>query len=431
LPCVASEKLVESVTAACRRAGVPDTQCTLPLTPEVTQAARDAYAKSWVHRAAKLQYALQDSLPLSQAQWIGTHNSFNSVNDTLTISHADSNQQLSLTQQLDVDVRALEIDIHFIPSLSAGGARVPVVCHGQGPDTLDLGCTTERPLTDVLPQISAWLNRHRDQVILLYLEDEMKNDAAYPVAVKQLQDVLKRPDGSSLISRPAGAQTNAKGCVSLPLSLSRASVRKAGGQVILTGNCVKGWASLVYGWDNVHVESGSTPAYKPFPACDATYPRDVYDTKLVRYYEDSTLVRVTLAPTTPAVDPERLTPEKVAAMTSCGVNLFGFDQLLPQDGRLAATIWSWAEGQPDAAAGPCTVQRRDGRWGSSACTLRRRAACRTSSGWRLSTHAVRSALAARSCRNLEARFSFPRSGEDNAQLHAIAGSREPWIARHL
>lgn len=83
------------------------------------QAARDAYLQSWVHRTARFQDALQDPVPLRETQWLGTHNSFNSLSDSFTVSHADSNQQLSLAQQLDIDVRALELDLHYLPRLEA------------------------------------------------------------------------------------------------------------------------------------------------------------------------------------------------------------------------------------------------------------------------------------------------------------------------
>lgn len=428
-PCVGVQKVVDATSELCRQAGAPDTQCALPLSRGVTATARDAYLKSWVHRAAQLQYRLQDGLPLTRAQWVGTHNSFNSLAEGLTLSHSDSNQQLTLAQQLDVDVRALELDIHFIPSVSAGGARVPVVCHGQGPDSLDLGCTTEQPLTAVLPEITSWLRAHADQVVLLYLEDEMKAGDAYPVAVRQIEDAFRRANGSSMLLHPDPAAANAKGCVDLPLSLTRNAVRAAGAQVVLVGNCVKGWASIVHGWDDVHVESGSTAAYGAFPRCDATYPRAIYDTRLVRYYEDSTLVSAAVNPTTPAPDPERLTPQVTAAMTGCGVSLFGFDQLLPQDGRLEATIWSWARDEPDAAHGACTAQRSDGRWERRGCATRLRAACRTASGWRISPKAVKYSAAAAACRALGGRLDLPRDGYDNSLLHQAAGNAAAWLKK--
>lgn len=59
----------------CRRVGVPDARCVLPLAHRVTQAARDAYLQSWVHRTARFQDALQDPVPLRETQWLGTHNS--------------------------------------------------------------------------------------------------------------------------------------------------------------------------------------------------------------------------------------------------------------------------------------------------------------------------------------------------------------------
>lgn len=60
IPCVALGKFADAVAAECRRVGVPDARCVLPLAHRVTQAARDAYLQSWVHRTARFQDALQD-----------------------------------------------------------------------------------------------------------------------------------------------------------------------------------------------------------------------------------------------------------------------------------------------------------------------------------------------------------------------------------
>jgi len=124
---------------------------------------------------------------------------------------------------------------------------------------------------------------------------------------------------------------------------------------MLVGNCRSGWASDVFGWDDTHVESGSTPHYAGFPACDATYARSVYETKLVRYYEDSTWVSSAVSPNDLAPGRRGGQPDAraVAAMVRCGVNLFGFDQLLPGDGRIEASIWAWAKDKPDRADGDC------------------------------------------------------------------------------
>lgn len=428
VPCVALGKVADAVANECRRVGVPDALCTIPLAHKVTQAARDAYQVSWVHQAAQFQYALGDSLPLRDAQWLGTHNSFNALVNGLTISHADSNQQLTLTQQLDIDVRALELDLHYIPRLELFGAKAVTVCHGQGPSVGNLGCTTEPLFTNVLPEIATWLNApaHAHQVILLYLEDEMDNAAAYASTISTLDQVLRRPDGSSLIYRPDPAQHAGNGCTALPMGISRDDVRAAGAQVILVGSCAPGWSSDVFDWNPSHVESGSTSAYQPYPACDATYGPGVYANQMVRYYEDSTLVSALLTPFAPPPNPEALTPDKVAAMTSCGVNLFGFDQLLPEDGRIQSSIWSWAPGAPAAGAGSCTLQGADGRWVAAPCGDSHPAACLSGTTWTVTTP-VDEAAASAACTAIGSTFALPRAGDQNSALHAVAGATGAWV----
>jgi hypothetical protein len=432
--CTGTDKLAEAAAAECRRAGVPDTDCTLPLGHHVASRMVSDYQGSWLHRTAMFQYALGDGLPLGRAQWLGTHNSFNSVNDSPTASHTDSNQQLSLTQQLDVDIRSVELDLHFFPSLSAGGSKTVVVCHARGPDEENFGCTNEPTFAEVLPQIAGWLKEHPSQVLLLYLEDELGDPAGYAQAVDTLDSVLRRPDGSSMIYRPSASQMTAKGCANLPLGISRDDIRARGAQVVIVGNCQRGWASDVYSWDDDHVESGSTPGYRAFPACDSTYSRAVYDAKLVRYYEDSTFVSAATDPTESPADAhaQMLTPERVADMTRCGVNLFGFDQLLPEDGRIAASIWSWADGQPDPSGGDCATQGADGRWLTRPCETRRPAACRTATGWTVTAHAVPFASAASVCRASGASFDLPRTGYEDSLLRQAAGSGgEVWLRYSL
>jgi hypothetical protein len=249
-----------------------------------------------------------------------------------------------------------------------------------------------------------------------------------------LDKVLTRPDGSSLIYRPSPSEMTAKGCANLPLGISRDDVRRRGARVVLVGNCRSGWASDVYGWDDVHVESGSTSRYRPFPTCDATYARSVYDTKLVRYYEDSTFVSSAIDPTTSpkAAAAEMLSPEKAAAMTRCGVTLFGFDQLLPDDGRIAASIWSWDKDKPDVRDGRCAVQRPSGRWITRPCQLRRRAACRLAGVLKVTRGTFTHDGAKEACRQRGGALGVPRTGYENSLLRVAAGpASEVWLGYRL
>jgi hypothetical protein len=432
--CIGLEKLADAAAAECRQLGLPDTDCTLPLSHHVIAAARDAYLASWAHRAVAFQYRLGNRLPLSRAQWLGTHNSFNSMDGGLTLSHLDSNQQLSLTDQLDIDIRALELDPHWLPRPNSAGGDV-IVCHGRGADEQNLGCTSEPTLQSVLDEIAAWLNRrgHRDKVILLYLDNNFGPQAAYDKTIHELDTELARPDGKQLIYRPDPGSIGSSGCADLPLGVSRKDVRRTGARVIVVGGCESGWSADVFSWDDNHVESGSTPGYKPFPTCDATYPREVYDTNLVRYYEDSTFVSAAVDPNEAEADYEAnsLSPAKVSAMTACGVNLLGMDQILAQDGRLEASVWSWARGQPRRRHGDCTVQRgRDGRWAARRCTTHHLVGCRADDGgWSVSASPVRYGRSFAACKEQGEHFTLPRTGYENATLHQLAASQTVWLHR--
>ena len=427
-PCIGADKLAEAAAAECRRIGVPEKQCALPLGHRVSSKIVRRYRKTWLHRAAGFQYQLAHELPLLRAQWLGTHNSFNSAGNERTLSHSDSNQQLSLTQQLDTDIRALELDLHYVPSAENGGASAVVVCHGRGPDEAHFGCTNEPAFATVLPEIAGWLEEHPSQVLLLYLEDELGDPAGYTETIKVLDDTL-----GDRIYRPSPSEMTAEGCANLPLGISRDDVRARSAHVVLVGNCRSGWAADVYGWDDVHVESGSTPDYRPFPACDATYGRDVYDSKLVRYYEDSTFVSAATDPTQSPADHEAdmLSPARVADMTRCGVGLFGFDQLLPHDGRIKATIWSWLKNEPSADSGRCGLQREDGRWLTGPCKAKQRAVCRGAGGLVLTPRPIRWDRAESACGKQSASFDLPRTGYENSLLRQLAGAERVWLRYQL
>jgi hypothetical protein len=427
-PCVLLDKVAEGASAECRAlALLPAQDCLLPIGHQVIPAQVQTYLTTWLHGAVAFQYKLQDPLPISQEQWVGTHNSFNSPAAGLTLSHEDSNQQLTLPQQLGIDVRSLELDTHWLPALNAAGGTV-IICHGQAYSEANLGCTIEPPLTQVLPQIDSWLVANPTQVILLYLDDNFGPSKAYTAAVNDLEAGLRRPGGSSLIYHPQPSAIGSHNCEEMPLGVTRDQIRSAGAQVLIVGDCENGWSSDVFGWDD-HVESGNTAAYQPFPICDTTYSRQVYNSEFVRYFEDSTLVTALTSDTTEnwtAYEANMLTPDKVTSMIDCGVNLFGFDQILPFDGRLAADVWSWDTNQPDLSAGNCTVQESGGRWQTDTCGTSLPAACQTPTGWTL-TSPVPFANAAAACGALDATFALPMTGYENSLLHAGTGGQEVWI----
>ncbi len=433
-PCVLLDKVVERVSAECRRIGlVPDQSCLLPVGAQVRRQDVADYRSSWTHRTLAYQYRLAHHVPFRDAPWVGTHNSFNSTSEFPTLSHSDSNQQLSLTQQLDIDVRSIELDVHWFPSLLAGGTA-PVVCHARSASELHAGCTLERLFAPVIGDLAGWLNRadNREEVLLLYLEDHIGDAAGYARVVSELDARLRRPDGGSLIYKPdlSGA-TSAQPCALLPLDLTRRKVLDSGAQVVIVGKCASGWAGRVFDWDKGptgHEEEGNPGAYSDYPACDRELTRTSYDTRMIRYYEDSTLVSAAIDPTRSPRADNRITPAKAGRMVRCGVDLFGFDQLLPRDGRLEALAWSWARGEPEGIE-PCAAQAGDARWRTQPCALKLPVACRASDGgWTVSAKRFTFGDAKARCRVKKATFDLPRTGYDNSRLRTAAGDIGPvWI----
>ena len=378
-------------------------------------ASAGAADPAWTQRALSLQYDLAGDVQLRNAPWVGTHNSFNSVAEMgQTLSTYDSNQRIPIVDQLDQGVRSIELDLHWFPSTSAGGFA-PVVCHARGEEEGHAGCTVEKDFGVVLDQVAAWLRAHPDQVLLLYLEDDLGSqghDAAAASLEEKLGDLIFRP--------PSGGPA----CIPLPMDLTRNQVRAEGKQVIAVSGCGRGgaWPGLIFDWS--YREEERPRGYRDFPDCDPTIERGVYDTKLIRYYEDSTQLTATVG------NPdEGITLETARRLTRCGVDLTGFDQLEHDDPRLEGLVWSWAPGEP--GAGRCAAQSADGRWRALDCKRRRRFACRAPDGsWSVSKRRVRARKAARLCRRRGKVHATPRTGYEGQLLRltmAVRGAGSVWL----
>jgi hypothetical protein len=379
------------------------------------QAAAATFQGSWVDRALGLQYRLAGDVALRNAPFIGTHNSFNSVAEMgLTTSTLDPNQQLTLVEQLNLDIRALELDVHWTVTPSTG-QLAPVVCHAL-PNHFP--CTTEKTLGPVLEEIDGWLREPRNagQVLFLYLEDHLDNEAGYNAAAAIIQQKL-----GNLVYTPSSG-----GCMPLPLGLTRNEILAAGKQVIIVGNSPCGvgsaWPSLVFNWQD-HLETRLS-TFSDFPGCGNDYTRAQFESTQIRYYEDGRPSQV---------GSPRITPQVAAEMARCGVDLLGLDQLAPSDPRLTALVWSWAKGQP--GPGRCAVQtvRRGSLstpWRTLACGRQRRPACRRGTRWLLGATAVAEKRAGSECRQRRARFAVPRTGYEAQLLRQRmqgAGTSQVWL----
>ena len=394
-PCRGAEQLLSAAATQCRYATGRDADCgAVPLAPVVIRSQIAEHESSWLGAALADQYERGSSLPMIDAPWVGTHNSFNSVKTTPALSETDANQQLSLNDQLRLSVRSLELDLHSFRGR-------PVVCHGRGEG---IGCTTERPLEKIVEELRRWLVAHPDQVLLLYLEDHLK-PAHERRAVLQIGRRLR-------VLTTAGRDL---------ATLSRDDVRAAGKQVVLVGGRGSDaqWRGHVFDWGPIEWEDRP----RDFAGCANAGETPPYASRIVRFYEDSTWLTQQAEIAGQSSTDDGLRPDTVRAMVACGVDLFGFDQLVPGDPRLDALVWSWAPGERPA---DCAVLREDGRWSGSDCSGERPAVCRTGSAWVVTGSPVRASGARAACEGLGAVFDAPHTGAENA---ALAAAAEPgvWI----
>ncbi|MDQ1684834.1 MAG: hypothetical protein QOC82_1571 [Frankiaceae bacterium] len=443
VPCRVGQQADRQAGAACRTV-VTDGSCQPIDGRAISPAQIAAYQRSWVHRALSLQRQLGERAPVIDTQIVHTHNSFNAsayaLNGTqppsyyATLTNQDPNQVYSITDQLNMDVRFIEMDLHWVPSpygTAATNGYWVTLCHGDGqqaPATgtwVHVGCTADRPAQDGFAELKRWLVAHPSEFVFVYLENQLYDGS--PVASAKLghdtaASLIQQQLGS-LVYRPQG--TSDGHCADAPWSTSVAAMRAHGARMVLVGNCGPGtaWPSWVFTRGSKWDESGTPNAYS---ASDCARDRagSAGDSRFRRFFEDSTVLAAARQSTT------QITDSTAAMMVRCGVNIIGMDQLTTDDPRLAALVWSWAPGQP--ASGGCATATIGGRFVSADCGAAHRYACRDSAGgWHatVATGPWRNGPDACAAEFPGSRFAVPTNGYDDTLLPIASVSGAPtWLA---
>jgi hypothetical protein len=418
----------------------------------VDDAAVAAASNYWIAQSLAEQRVLDDNEPLQEELWAHTHNSFNAEEyETPTLYGTDPNQLYTIPHQLDLGIRAIEIDLHWVPSIH-GNPDAVVVCHGNqqgvsGVAMVHLGCLPTDPLlSDRLPAINQWLDAHPGEVVLLYFENQMQeNGKDSPQAHEQAAAEIKAAFGDKIYLPP---QTGT--CADLPMDISRADIRKAGKQIILTGNCFSGASSP---WDNVvfsrgprWIESGLSYGTDFTPErCAVDRVKEDYPHNLIRHWGDMTGLSDNDPQTFPNSGGGDVTVDDATNMVRCGVNLIGFDLLQPFDARLTALVWSWEQDEPQRnGGGACAISDANARFTSRDCSVRTETvlvrkrhprrkvretitlpyeshpyACWNGTAWHITTVSGRFGYGAAECqREGLGTFDVPRSGYTNELLRS-------------
>jgi hypothetical protein len=456
--CRSAQAELWGTSAACRLplsaapggpADLPE-QCAVIDGRPVSEARVAAYQSTWVHRALSRQRALSAGAPLLEEVIPHTHNSFNTsrydVPDPTNPSHfptltnQDPNQVYSITDQLQMDVRAIEIDVHWVPSPWGPGFEA-VACHGTseavgGGQHVHVGCTDDQPLASTLHELRAWLDAHPDQFVLVYLENQLDGN---PAGHERAGQLLASGLGSRVYQPPVGQP-----CADMPVHTSAADVLASGAQVLLVGNCDAAdgagtaWGQWVHSRGPTWDEGGDPTGYGPTQCGSDLAERNSASPPFRRYFEEVTWLG-TMGDTAPAATSAAghvtpITADATAQMVRCGVNIIGLDQLTPEDPRLPALVWSWAPNEP--AVSGCAYQGGDSRFRSaSVCDSSggaRHFACADAAGaWHetVATGTWDQGGAACGAEFAGSTFGVPANGWRNQELFAAksASADEVWL----
>ncbi|HVT76297.1 MAG TPA: hypothetical protein VHD87_04645 [Acidimicrobiales bacterium] len=427
--CRTGEQLVRGPANRCRDLDLNGVCYTLD-GRRTGQGHLSTYLGGWTHRALTLQRDIDDNVTLARATIPHTHNTFNSSVYSPTLTNQDPNQIYSIRDQLTMDVRAIEMDLHWFPSpygKAKNFGQAVVLCHGTQVIGVDAGCSADRPFPDGLKELRQWLDepQNADQVVLLYLENQLgSSKVAHATAAKEIRDGL-----GDLVARPPAGHR----CAPLDTSTTPAQTRAAGHRVIIVGNCGPGaWGTWVHergpssNWDES--SSGAGDDYPGLKTdCPAERARTGAGHAVVRWYEDSTWLSAMVGGSS-----SQLTTREAGAMARCGVTLIGFDQLTPEDPRLSAIVWSWAPNEPAAnGAGPaCAASSADARFHATDCAQPHAFACTLNPDtWRVTALEASQSNGPGACAREfpGSHYSLPANGWENALVRAAAGTRTVWL----
>ncbi|CAL8466894.1 g6430 [Coccomyxa elongata] len=463
--------------------------------------------EQWLGNAIKTQLQLVRRLPFCLAQLLGTHNSAISLADGygnrdeyfqeyfkwIRWVSSDStlrtnDQYLSLTDQLNLGVRAVELDTHWVEGelriahcggfhagpfnvlIRAVNVVASLLGHPIHWDTETVGCdpslssipvTMQRSFADALAELSAWLSlpENKDEFLVVFLDDQMDilTWGYLPQLLREIQEAF--PAGSIYTPPEHASHSNA----SWP---SMNDLLREGKRIMFVSGEDYGapMASLLFERSSGTVCGWQEPPLADFggpPSCIAD-GRPVFPGN--RHTLTGTLFRVTTcellygplncgfiwkSDNLPVLDELSL-----PAVAECGVNMPCPDLLTPQ--RAAAAIWSWAPGHPYDVPAPPAVLRiwhralswllhalswrphlqqedpqlcavissKDGRWRAAACSADIPSACRDVKGGWLLKRGERGQCADGT------RFDVPHHSKENLALQRLllkSGAMAAWL----
>lgn len=374
------------------------------LNPESDVTVGKNFAQSWIGRALRIQRQdLNWATSYGRLSQIMAHNGFNNAAD----GYVFPNQKYSLTELLDAGIRAFEWDVHHDASLAKA---LPQLCHAEFDH---LTCAiTDRDLFNGLKELRDWMTEpgHENEVVMFGLEynvdenppgdNDLDGDFLVTNVIARFLDtpdigVLTEPELEAyMTSHPTPEQYSLKR--EWP---SQKWLVETGNRVIFTGpGPVRGpyFVNLSYGeaitgnppvvemsnrsgsrYPESQIDAWMTNA-TGYPNCSTTLERNGTSGNVKYLRPESGVFYTVQSDDDPVWGAATITPDLVAALTACNVDLINFDNVLVDWGRMQAAVWSWEINQPsaDAAGMVARMARGNGRWWATSPLDQRPFLCR-------------------------------------------------------
>ncbi|CAI5743839.1 unnamed protein product [Peronospora destructor] len=423
----------------------------------------------WLQKALQLQRKLTYRRNFCSASLPGTHNSAINLADGYGVEDhvfegylryfswfkkgmkVHTNDQLfSLTDQLNMGVRFIELDIHWFDGdlriAHCGGFKSKVLDKmievfndiakilgtdiewdsetiGCKPSLSSIPTKEQRPLEDALSELATWLHapEHAGEFLIVFFDDE--TNLMKWKKVGKLLDYLKKHFPEEEILRPIELAYETK----WPTfeELLRAGKRvlfMSGADYLIQGE------ELLFVKDTICNWKEPPLPLAPFPECRFTHSETyigIPDENFTIFRPETSEIEYGFLNANGQIGYNKylLNEESIPGVVDCGVNIPSPDNLTPK--RMEATVWAVTKGQELDGSKCVALMRESKTWQSVDCQATNLVpACvdmKNPRLWQLGSVSVVEADAASTCSALSAselKYSAPASGYENELLYS-------------
>ena len=369
----------------------------------------------WLQFALKTQRELQIDIPVNYVQVLGSHNSQNNrasghgnfdgchwplrADDVWCISLA--NQEFSFTDQLNMGVRSLEIDLWEC----FGKIRM-----SHCSEWMKLGCSPwDKEFAEGLKEISDWTrkSKNRNEIIEIYLDDKTTEEATWTI-----NNAIKQYFGDKVLTP---ADLKLKFSDKWPTIREMRQIQKT---VIFIdeNNNHSGHYLHEHFWTEWLTVNSFSPQLNNCSAVGGN------NKETVRIYGDSTVY----GPFWNGIK-QQGTIMDFKKYLLCGVSFLNADHINSE--LMKTAVFTWAEGEPKHPIddSSCAVLSSEGRWHLAQCNEYHYFACVSKLNeniWSVSSGVEKYSNPL--CQE-GMKFSVPRNGYHHQELVKIAKGKKVWL----